>query len=124
MLHVIMTQFSMKASLKKLGNRGTTAVSQELTQLHFCDTFQSLHQKNLSSVKHRSALESHIFLKEKCNATAKGCMVARGNKQRGTIYKVATHSPATMLESVMLTAAIDVAEGHNVAIVDIPNAFV
>jgi len=51
-------------------------------------------------------------------------MVAGGNKQRGTIDKVAVHSPTAALESVMLTAAIDAAEGHNVAIVDIPNAFV
>ncbi len=51
-------------------------------------------------------------------------MVAGGNKQRGTIDKVAAHSPTTTLESVMLTAAIDAAEGCNVAIVDIPNAFV
>jgi len=42
--HVIMTQFSMKAGLKKLGNRGTTAVSQELTQLHLRDTFEPLHK--------------------------------------------------------------------------------
>ena len=51
-------------------------------------------------------------------------MVAGGNKQRGTIDKVAAHSPTAALESVMLTAAIDAAEGRDVAIVDIPNAFV
>ena len=51
-------------------------------------------------------------------------MVAGGNKQRGTVDKVATHSPTATLESVMLTAAINAAEGHDVVIVDIPNAFV
>ncbi len=114
----------MKAGLKKLGDRGTTAVSQELSQLHLRDTFEPLNQKNLSSAEHRSALESHLFLKEKRDATVKGQMVAGGNKQRGTIDKVAAHSPTAALESVMLTAAIDAAEGRNVAIVNIPNAFV
>jgi len=113
----------MKVGLKKLGNRGTTAVSQELTQLHLCNTFEPLHQKNVSSVEHRSALKSHLFLKEKCIATVKGCMVVGGNKQRGTIDKVAAHSPTTALESVMLTAAINAAEGCNVAIIDIPKTF-
>jgi len=61
--HVIMTQFSMKAGLKKLGDQDTTAVSQELSQLHLCDTFEPLNQKNLSTAEHRSALESHLFLK-------------------------------------------------------------
>jgi len=116
--HVNLTQSSSKAGLHKLYNGGSTVISQELTQLYLHNTFEPLHQKNLSSVEHRSALESHLFLKEKRDATVKGCMVAGVNKPRGTINKVAAP------ESLMLTAAIDAVEGPSVAIYDIPNAFV
>jgi len=60
--HVTMTQSSSKAGPHKL-----------------CNTFEPLHQINLLSVKHRSALESHIFLKEICDANVKAHLVAGVN---------------------------------------------
>ena len=51
-------------------------------------------------------------------------MVAGGNKQRGKIEKLDASSPTAALESVLLTAIIDAQEGRNVAVIDIPNAFV
>jgi len=83
------------------------------------DTSESLHQ--LLSVKHRSALESHFF---HCDANVKAHMVAGVNKLRSPVDHVAPQSPTPVLESVMLTAAINAAEGQDVAIVDVPNAFV
>ena len=51
-------------------------------------------------------------------------MVADGNKQRSHIDKTDDTSPTAALESVLITATIDAKEGRDVAIVDIPNAFV
>ena len=51
-------------------------------------------------------------------------MVAGGNKQRGHIDKIDATSPTAALESVLLTSTIDAEEGRDVAIIDIPNAFV
>ena len=51
-------------------------------------------------------------------------MVAGGNKQRGHIEKTDATSPTAALESVLLTSTIDAKEGCDVAIIDIPNAFV
>jgi hypothetical protein len=51
-------------------------------------------------------------------------MIAGGNKQRGKIYKLDASSPTAALESVVLTAVIDANKGRNVAVIDIPNAFV
>ena len=51
-------------------------------------------------------------------------MVAGGNKHRGTINKEDAASPTAALESILLTATIDAKEGRDVAIIDIPNAFV
>ena len=51
-------------------------------------------------------------------------MVAGGNNQRGNIDKTDATSPTAALESVLLTSTIDAKEGRDVAIIDIPNAFV
>ena len=51
-------------------------------------------------------------------------MVAGGNKQRNHIDKIDAKLITAALESVLLTAKNDVKEGKDVAIVNIPNAFV
>ena len=51
-------------------------------------------------------------------------MVAGGNKKRGHIDKTDATSTTTALKSVLLTSTIDAKEGRDVAIIDIPNAFV
>ena len=51
-------------------------------------------------------------------------MVASGNKQRNHIDKTDATLPTAALEYVLLIETIDVKEGRDVSIVDIPNAFV
>ena len=51
-------------------------------------------------------------------------MVAGGNKHRNHIEKTDAASPTAAPEYVLLTGTIDAKEGRDVAIVDIPNAFV
>ena len=69
-------------------------------------------------------LKSHIFLKQKRTGEVKGRAVAGGNKQRGYIDKEDASSPTVAIESVILTSIVDALEKRDVAIVDIPNAFV
>jgi hypothetical protein len=108
--HYIKTQYSMKAGMKKFKERGKEAVSKELSQLHYQDTFEPLHSKSLTFQEHLEVLESHLFLKEKGDESIKGQMVAGGNKQRGTIEKLDASSPTATLESVLLTSGIDAKE--------------
>ena len=68
--------------------------------------------------------ESHVFLKQKKDHSIKGRMGIGGNKQRGNIDKTDATSPTAALESVLLTSTIDPKEGRDVAIIDIPNAFI
>ena len=65
-----------------------------------------------------------MFLKQKRDETIKGRMVSGGNKQRGTIDKENAASPTAALESVLLTSTIDAAEERDVAVIDIPDAFI
>ena len=69
-------------------------------------------------------LESHLFLKEKRDGTIKRRTVAVSNKQRGYISKEDASSPTVASYSVLLSFIIDAEEGRDVAVIDIPNAFI
>ena len=122
--HLIMTQLSMKAGLKKWGEQASGGVTEELAQLHYRDTFEPVDAKKMSKQEFKEALESHLFLKQKRDGKVKGRVVAGGNRQRDYISKEEATSPTVKLESVLLSAIIDAKEGRDVATVDIPNAFV
>ncbi len=66
----------------------------------------------------------HVFVKKKCTGQIKACKVAGGNKPRVFISKENISSPTVATESVLLTSLVDAQENHDVAIVDIPNAFI
>ena len=51
-------------------------------------------------------------------------MVAGGDKQHGYIPKEEAASPTASFKLVLLTAIIDAQEGQNIAICDVPNAFI
>ena len=88
------------------------------------DTFRPINPKTLSKNEYEKVLESHLFLKQKRDQSIKGRMVTNGNKQRGHVEKTDATPPTAALESVLLTSTIDAKEGRDVAIIDIPNAFV
>ena len=120
----IMTQLTLKAGLKEWKGRATDAAQNEMKQLHFRDTFKPMHWKELTHTQKATVLESHMFLKEKRDGTIKGRTVAGGNKQRDFISKEEASSPTVATEAVLLTCIVDAEEGRDVAVVDIPNAFI
>ena len=65
-----------------------------------------------------------MFLKEKRDKTIKGCTVAGGNKQRDYMLKEDVSLPMVSTESVLLSCIINVQEGRDVTVIDIPNAFI
>jgi hypothetical protein len=65
-----------------------------------------------------------MFLKEKQDGKIKGRTMAGGNKQRDYISKEDASSPTVATESVLLSCIINAEEGRDVAVIDIPNAFV
>ena len=64
-----------------------------------------------------------LFLKEKQDRLIKGRGVADGRKQREKIEPKDVTSPTFLTEAVMLTATIDALKGQDVALVDIPGAY-
>jgi hypothetical protein len=65
-----------------------------------------------------------MFLKQKRDGKIKGRTVAGGNKQRDYISKEDASSPTVATESVLLSCIIDAEEERDVAVIDIPNAFI
>lgn len=70
-----------------------------------------------------AALESMMFLKEKRDGSIKWRACADGHKQRETATPGDAASPTVLVESVMITAAVEAHEGCDVAVVDVPGAF-
>jgi hypothetical protein len=121
---MVMTQLSLKAGLKAWGNKAHTAVHNEMKQLHMRDTFKPKHWRELSHTQRQMVLESHMFLKEKRDGKTKARTVAGGNKQRGYIKKEDASSPTVATESVLLTCIVEAEERRDVAVIDVPNAFI
>jgi hypothetical protein len=120
----VMTQLSLKAGLKAWGAKAEQAAHSEMKQLHMRDTFKPMHWHELTSDQQKQVLESHLFLKEKRDGKIKGRTVAGGNKQRDYISKEDASSPTVATESVLLTCIVDAEEERDVAVIDIPNAFI
>ena len=121
---MVMTQLSLKRGLKEWGDEAYMATVSEMKQLHFRNTFKPMHWSELSKAQCQTVLESHMFLKLKRDGKIKGRTVAGGNKQRDYISKEDASSPTVATESVLLTCIIDAEEERDVAVIDIPNAFI
>ena len=121
---MIMAQLSMKAAIKKWGDQAKFAISKEMKQLHWRNSYKPMHWHKLTKKQKEQVLESHIFVEEKRDGTIKARKVIGGNKQRDYITKEDVSSPTVTAEAVMLTCVIDAQENRDVAVVDIPNAFV
>jgi hypothetical protein len=123
-VEMVMTQLSLKTALKQWGKDAKAAVEAEAKQLHWRNSFRPVHWKNVDKERGKQILELHVFVKKNCTGQIKACKVAGGNKQRDFISKENASSPTVATESVLLTSLVDVQENHDVAIVDIPNAFI
>ena len=73
-LHVIMTQLSLREGLKRFGERGKKGALNEMQQLHDMTTFFPKDPKSLTAEECRRALSSLIFLKEKRSGEARNAI--------------------------------------------------
>ncbi len=65
-----------------------------------------------------------MFVVKKCTGETKARLVGGGNMQRDYLTKEDSSSPTVATESVLLTSIVNVDEKQDVAIADIPNAFI
>ena len=116
--------YTLNKGIKKFGDRGYEAAYKEVEQLHKRMVFEPIDVNTLTPQERKRALESLIFLVEKRDGRIKARACANGSKQREWMAKGEAASPTVGLESVLLTATIEAHENRDVAVIDIPNAFV
>ena len=116
-------QMSLKAGLRTFGSDGMKAVEKEMKQLHDRDVMIPVHKNNLTPEQRKEALAYLMFLKRKQCGKIKGRGCADGRKQRVYIAKEDSTAPTVSTEAVFLTPMIDALENRDVAVLDVPGAF-
>ena len=116
-------QMSLKAGLRTFGKDGERAVEKEMRQLHDRGMMMPVHRKNLTPDQRKEALAYLVFLKRKRCGKVKGRGCADGRKQRAYIAREESTAPTVSTEAVFLTAVIDALENREVAVLDVPGAF-
>ena len=99
------------------------AVEKEMRQLYDWGLMIPVHKKCLTPEQRKEALVYLMFLKHKRCGKIKGHRCADGWKQRAYIAKEESMAPKVSTEAVFLTAVIDALENRNVAVLDVPGAF-
>ena len=116
-------QMSLKAGLRTFGNDGVKAVEKEMRQLHDRGVMIPVQKESLTLEQRKEALAYLMFLKRKRCGKVEGRRCADGRKQRAYIAKEEATAPTVSTEAVFLTAIIDTLEGREVAVLDVPGAF-
>jgi hypothetical protein len=116
-------QMNMRKGLKVFGEDGVAAVKKEMLQLHDRKVMEPRHAADLTPAQKQEALAYLMFLKRKRCGKIKGRGCADGRKQRAYTAREDAASPTVATESVFLTTMIDAMEGRDVAVIDVPGAF-
>jgi hypothetical protein len=95
----------------------------ELRQLYDRKVMSPINKYDLTAAERKGALRYLMFLKEKRCGKIKGRGCTDGRSQREYMSKQETSAPTVTTEVLILTCVIDAIEGRNVAICDIPGAF-
>jgi hypothetical protein len=117
------SQMSMKQGIKLVGEEGVAAVKTELRQLHDRQVIKPNPSTELTREQKRAALAYLMFMKRKRCGRLKGRGCADGRKQRKFTAREDAALPTVSTEAIFLTAVIDAFEKRDVAIIDLPGAF-
>ncbi len=114
----------VKSALREWGDDARAAGEKEVNQLHWRETFVPRQMSELTVEQRAKILQSHMFIGQKQTGETKARMVADGNMQHGHVTKEESSSPTVSTKEVLLTSIVDERKGRDVAVVDIPNAFI
>ena len=115
---------TLNQAMKKWGEKASDAALKEMKQLLDRKCFVPIHADSLSEEERKRVMQSLLFLVEKRDGTIKARHCANGSVQRNWISSEDTASPTVYTESVLLSAVIDAEERRDVAVSDVPNAFI
>lgn len=126
---VMFTQMNAKKGIKMFGECAVAAMFKEYKQLNDGPmpgkpVFGPISYDELSQQEIKEALEAVNLIKEKRDGKIKGRTCANGSKQRQYLKDGETvYSPTCSTEALMATLIIDAMEKRDIAIFDVPGAF-
>ena len=122
-------QMSAKAGIKKFGDQAVAAMLSEYKQLNEGPmpgkpVFGCIDPTTITREEKRRALEAVNLIKKKRCGKIKGRTCADGSKQKRYLkHGESISSPTVSLEAIVGTLLIDANEGRDVAIFDVPGAY-
>ena len=122
-VNVLLNQMTATKGLKMFGERAVAAMFKEYKQLDDMGVLGRIDPDSLSSEDKRGALRAINLIKEKRCGKIKGRTCADGRPQRAYTLREDASSPTIFLESLMASLLIDAHEERDVAIFDVPGAY-
>jgi hypothetical protein len=119
-----MQQLSVKSALREWGDNARAAGEEEVNQLHWREMFVPRQMLELTAEQRTKILQSHMFIVQKQTGETKARMVAGENTQHGHVTMEESSSPTVSTKAVLLTSIVDARKCRDVAVIDIPNAFI
>ena len=114
---------SAKKGIKTFRESAIAAMFKEYNQLNDMNVFGSVNPDTLTKDQKYKALHAINLIKEKRCGRIKGRTCADGRPQRAYVPREEATSPTVSIEALMATLVIDTKEKHNVAIFDVPGAY-
>ena len=96
--HVAMTQMSMKAGIKKFGDKGNEALLKELRQLHVRGAMVPKRKDEMTEDDKKKSLRCLMFMKEKRDGTIKAWGCADGRPQHIYTQTEEASSPTVSID--------------------------
>ena len=109
--------------IKVFGQRAVSALFKEYKQFYDMDVFERVKVDDLPQIAKNKALNAINLIKEKGNGDIKGRTCANGKMQEKYLNKEETSSPTVAVESLFMSLCIDSHEKRDVAIFDVPGAY-
>ena len=108
---------------KLFGDKANKSAYKEFEQIHLRKTFKPVDPQKMTREESEKVLRSIVLTKMKDTGECKTRTVADGSQQRGTMSDEEKASPTARLEFILLTAIIEAKQRRDVAVLDVPNAF-
>ena len=126
---IMFTQMSASRGIKLFGEKAVLAIFKELKQLNDGvlprnPVIVPIGIESLMEADKKKALEAVNLIKVKRCGKIKGRTCANGSRQRNFIKAEDNFaSPTASLEPILATLVIDAYEGRDVAVADVPGAY-
>jgi len=122
-VNVCFNQMIATKGIKTFGKEAVAAMFAEYKQLNDKNVFGRFDKRNLTKDLKRNALRAVNLIKRKRCGKLKGRTCAKGAPQRTYVPKEQASSPTLRVESLMALILINAFEKRDVAIFDVPGAY-